>query len=145
MLNLSLSVVFMVLCTVLAFKTRRFPRNYNEAKYIGVTLYLSCVAWAVFFPGYFLTTSKVGFFREILMCSICLALGYITLLGLFTQKVRMLVCGVPNGKQQFDASQPAWNLSEDSSDRYLHVKRNSLKRNQNVNNGNQDILLLNAK
>ena len=35
-LNLSLSVVFMILCTVLAFKTRRFPKNYNEAKYIGM-------------------------------------------------------------------------------------------------------------
>jgi len=143
-LNLSLSVVFMILCTVLAFKTRRFPKNYNEAKFIGITLYLSCVAWAVFFPGYFLTTSRTGFLREILMCSICLALGYITLFGLFTQKVRMLICGVPNGKQQFDANSPAWNLSEDSSDRYLHVKRNSLKRNHQCQPAS-DVLLLSAK
>ena len=46
LLNLALSVIFMISCTVLAFKTRHFPKNYNETKFIGITLYLSCVAWA---------------------------------------------------------------------------------------------------
>ena len=43
----------MVSSTVLAFKTRLFPKNYNESKYIAITLYVTCVAWTLFIPGYF--------------------------------------------------------------------------------------------
>ena len=118
LLNLALSVIFMISCTVLAFKTRHFPKNYNEAKYIGVTLYLSCVAWAVFFPGYFLTNPKTEFLREYLMCAICVAIGYITLLGLFGQKMRMLLCGVPKGVE--GKTQPTWYLSDSESNEKYH-------------------------
>ena len=116
-LNLALSVVFMILCTVLAFKTRHFPKNYNEAKYIGITLYLSCVAWAVFLPGYFLTNPKNDFLREYLMCAISIAIGYITLFGLFGRKVGMLIFGVPKGLK--GSSTPSWNLSENEAEERL--------------------------
>lgn len=119
-LNLALSVIFMVLCTVLAFKTRHFPKNYNEAKYIGITLYLSCVAWAVFFPGYFLTNPKAEFLREYLMSAISVVIGYITLFGLFGRKVGMLLFGVPKGMHS--NSQTPWNLSEHDSDDRGEVK-----------------------
>lgn len=77
-LNLFLSVMFMISCTVLAFKTRHFPKNYSEAKYIGITLYITCVAWAVFLPAYFLRSQKqIYFIREYLMCAICIVVGYI--------------------------------------------------------------------
>ena len=70
--------MFMISCTVLAFKTRHFPKNYNEAKYIGITLYITCVAWAVFLPAYFLRSQKqIYFIREYLMCAICIVVGYI--------------------------------------------------------------------
>ena len=49
LLNLLLSVVFMICCTWYAFKTRNFPKNYNESKYIGITMYITCICWAVFF------------------------------------------------------------------------------------------------
>ena len=125
LLNLALSVIFMVLCTVLAFKTRHFPKNYNEAKHIGITLYLSCVAWAVFFPGYFLTNPKTEFLREYLMCAICVAIGYITLFGLFGRKVGMLLFGVPKGID--GNNQTSWNLSENhTSERHFQLT-NSLK------------------
>ena len=110
--NLALSVIFMISCTVLAFKTRHFPKNYNEAKYIGVTLYLSCVTWAVFFPGYFLPNPKTEFLREYLMCGICVAIGYITLFGLFGQKVRMLLCNNKSTISIEADTHPTWYLSE---------------------------------
>lgn len=123
LLNLALSVIFMISCTVLAFKTRHFPKNYNEAKYIGITLYLSCVAWAVFFPGYFLTDPKTEFLREYLMCAICVAIGYITLFGLFGQKMKMLMCGVPSGVE--GKTQPTWYLSENDTNDKHHPHPNT--------------------
>ena len=91
-LNLVLSVIFMFSSTVLAFKTRHFPKNYNESKYIAITLYVTCVAWALFFPGYFFASSENrGFLREYLICIICVLIGYITLLGLFGSKLKLLL------------------------------------------------------
>ena len=58
LLNVILSVIFMVSSTVLAFKTRHFPKNYNESKYVGITLYVTCVSWALFFPVYFFASSE---------------------------------------------------------------------------------------
>ena len=52
-LNLVLRVIFMVSSSVLTLKTRHFPKNYNESKYIANTLYVTCVAWTLFIPGYF--------------------------------------------------------------------------------------------
>ena len=91
LLNLALSVVFMICCTFLAFKTRNFPKNYNEAKYIGITMYITCVCWAVFLPAYFVTPSLNTFLKEYLMCSICIIIGMVTLFGLFGQKVQILL------------------------------------------------------
>ena len=88
-----LSVIFMVSSTVLAFKARHFPKNYNESKYIGITLYITCVSWALFFPSYFFASSENSdFLREYLMCTLCVLIGYITLLGLFGVKVKLLLC-----------------------------------------------------
>jgi len=77
-LNLSLSVLFMICCTVLAFKTRHFPKNYNEAKHIGITLYITCVVWSLFLPIFFLSrTVDYDFLREYLMCIVCILIGFV--------------------------------------------------------------------
>ena len=92
LLNVILSVIFMVSSTVLAFKARHFPKNY-ESKYIGITLYITCVSWALFFPCYFFASSEnSNFLREYLMCTFCVLIGYITLLGLYGVKVKLLLC-----------------------------------------------------
>ncbi|XP_012555362.1 metabotropic glutamate receptor 3 [Hydra vulgaris] len=89
--NLALSAFFVLLCTILAFKTRLFPKNYNEAKFIGVTLYITCVIWSVFLPAYYLTAGKGVYIRECLISILCISIGYVTLFGLFGQKVRLLI------------------------------------------------------
>ena len=37
------------------FKTRKIPENFNEAKYIGVTMYSTCIVWLAFVAIYFAT------------------------------------------------------------------------------------------
>ena len=113
-LNLSLSVIFMVSCTVLAFKTRHFPKNFNEAKFIGITLYITCVGWAVFLPVYFLSPHiERDFMKELLMCGVCTFIGYVTLFGLFGYKMKLLLLGpLPPVR---DSSVPTWYIPREHS------------------------------
>ncbi|XP_076466154.1 uncharacterized protein LOC143297622 [Babylonia areolata] len=50
-LGFNLFLIFM--CTLYAVKTRNLPENFNEAKFIGFTMYTTCVIWLGFFPIYF--------------------------------------------------------------------------------------------
>ena len=88
---LSYNMFLMVLCTVMAFKTRKFPRNFNEAKYIGFTMYFTCFVWIIFFPSYLSRGNGLG--RLIAECTAVILVGWITLIGLFGPKICHLVFG----------------------------------------------------
>ncbi len=49
-----------ILCTVYAVKTRKIPSNFNEARFIGFTMYSICIIWIAFVPIYFGTTAAAG-------------------------------------------------------------------------------------
>ncbi|KAA0203144.1 hypothetical protein HAZT_HAZT005315 [Hyalella azteca] len=55
-LSLGYNMILILLCTIYAFKTRKIPENFNEAKYIGFTMYSTCIVWLAFVPIYFSTT-----------------------------------------------------------------------------------------
>lgn len=98
-LNLFLSFLFMSCCTWYAFKTRNFPKNYNESKYIGFTMYITCIVWAVSLPLYFMPSDDPSmYFTEHLICVGAIVIGFITLIGLFGQKVQILL--LPTRQQQ---------------------------------------------
>lgn len=82
--NLCYVMVLMILCTAYAFKTRNFPKNFNESKYIGISMYITCAVWMVFFPFYFNTSHSIK--HTYLISSACIIIGLITLIGLFAQK-----------------------------------------------------------
>ena len=65
MISLGYNMVLILLCTVYAFKTRKIPENFNEAKYIGFTMYSTCIVWLAFVPIYFSTMNdyKVSLFN----------------------------------------------------------------------------------
>ena len=92
LLNLMFSVVFMICCTWYAFKTRNFPKNYNESKYIGFTMYITCLCWAIFLPMYFISEEDETYMRVHLLCVVMICIGFLNLLGLFGQKVRLILC-----------------------------------------------------
>lgn len=48
-----------LMCTVYAVKTRNVPENFNEAKFIGFTMYTTLVIWVAFVPIYFGSQLKV--------------------------------------------------------------------------------------
>ena len=75
----------MVLCTAYAFKTRNFPKNFNESKYTGITMYITCAIWMIFFPFFFNT--GYSFTHVYLISGACVTIGFITLTGMFAQKI----------------------------------------------------------
>ena len=103
----------MVSSSVLALKTRHFPKNYNESKYIAITLYVTCVAWTLFIPGYFFFFFCIiwenGIMEGILDLN-CIRFNWIhTLLGLFGPKLKLLLF---NSKEELDPkSDESQNLS----------------------------------
>ncbi len=88
--SLSYVIILMVLSTVYAFKTRKFPRNFNESKYIGLTLYTTLATVITFFAFYFHTSDSV---KESALTAIgILVIGLITLSGLFGQRLVIIFC-----------------------------------------------------
>lgn len=74
------------MCTLYAVKTRNVPENFNEAKFIGFTMYTTCVIWIAFVPIYFGSDTK-----GIAMC-LCVSLSAIvTLTLLFLPKIYIII------------------------------------------------------
>ncbi|XP_022784676.1 metabotropic glutamate receptor 2-like [Stylophora pistillata] len=80
--------LLMFLCTIFAFKTRNFPRNFNEAKYIGISMYLTCSVWIIFIPSYLNASSS--YVRAYLTSGTLIVIATITLCGLLVPKVIIL-------------------------------------------------------
>jgi len=47
-MSFGLDLLLIAMCTLYAFKTRNLPENFNEAKFIGFTMYTTCVIWIAF-------------------------------------------------------------------------------------------------
>uniref|UniRef100_A0A1I8IF99 Reverse transcriptase n=1 Tax=Macrostomum lignano TaxID=282301 RepID=A0A1I8IF99_9PLAT len=75
-----------VLCTLYAIRTRNLPENFNEAKFIGFTMYTTCVIWLSFVPIYFGSENKVT--------ATCLSVSLsatVALVLLFTPKLYIIL------------------------------------------------------
>jgi hypothetical protein len=88
--GLAYVMVLMVLSTVYAFKTRKFPRNFNESKYIGFTLYTTLATSVTFLAFYINVSDSV---KESTLSAIAmLVIGLISLSGLFGQRLVVIFC-----------------------------------------------------
>lgn len=47
------NMILITICTIYAIKTRKIPENFNESKFIGFTMYTTCIIWLAFVPIYF--------------------------------------------------------------------------------------------
>ena len=114
--------------TVYAFKSRKYPKNYNEAYNIGVTMYLSCVLWAIFIPLLLLvkTQSINPFGTTFVIANFSNIIGLSSLCGLFGPKVRRIVCSKDG---EFEAKVTFSNAEKNSvampsSQNFAYVVRN---------------------
>ena len=88
-INLCYNIFLMLISTVYAFKTRNFPRNFNEAKHIGITMYLSCSVWVIFLPCYL--NAQDGIWKNYFVCFALVLIGTTTLLGLLVPKIFLVI------------------------------------------------------
>eukprot|EP00794_Sanderia_malayensis_P004563 gene4563-5160_t len=83
----------MFISTIFAFKTRKFPKNFNEASSIGTTMYISCFLWAIFIPLLLFVKieSQYPFGQTYVITSFSNLIGLVSLFGLFGPKVRRIL------------------------------------------------------
>lgn len=82
---LSVNLLLILTCVALAFLTRKLPENFNESRYIFISVSTTVFMWLVFIPSYF---SAFYAHQQTQLLSFCLAVNaFITLSGLFLTKV----------------------------------------------------------
>ena len=84
---LGFDIFLIAMCTLYAIKTRNLPENFNEAKFIGFTMYTTCVIWCAFVPIYFGSDNKV-----ITMCLAITLSASVALVLLFVPKIYIIIC-----------------------------------------------------
>lgn len=84
LLLLSLSMYF-------AFLTRKVPDNFNEAKYINITLYSLCIIWVGFVPAYYVSVQFGTVYESFFLMLSVISSASATLLCLLVPKVFMIV------------------------------------------------------
>ena len=89
-LSVSLGYNFLLLIVTLyfAFRTRKVPQNYNEAKFINLTMYTLCILWLAFIPSYY-TTVRYGvhMYQTVSLVLAIILNATVTLCILFVPKV----------------------------------------------------------
>ncbi|XP_019868539.2 metabotropic glutamate receptor 7-like [Aethina tumida] len=114
-MSLVYNMILIILCTWYAFKTRKIPENFNEAKYIGFTMYSTCIVWLAFLPIYFGTNNDYKI--QIVSMCMCLNISATVALGcLFTPKVYLVIfqpyknVRQGNGGQGINMERPAYSM-----------------------------------
>lgn len=77
-----------LLCAIYAFKARRLPENFNEARYIGLAMYVLLISWVSFYP---VDSSLEGFYTTIVACTTALVTAYGLLLCVFAPKLFVIL------------------------------------------------------
>lgn len=90
MVAFAFPMILIIVCTVYAVITRKIPEAFNESKYIGFTMYTTCIIWLAFIPIYFTTSSHVEI--NVFMMSVTVSLSAtVTLVCLFSHKVYIIL------------------------------------------------------
>ncbi|XP_002739782.1 metabotropic glutamate receptor 1-like [Saccoglossus kowalevskii] len=79
------NILLIVLCCWFAFKTRKVPDNYNESRFIALSVYTTLVIWMAFIPTY-ITVQDSTFKVSVLSCAILLN-AYVTIVCLYVPKL----------------------------------------------------------
>ncbi|CAI9729621.1 metabotropic glutamate receptor 3-like [Octopus vulgaris] len=90
LVSLIYNMLLIIICTVYAVKTRNIPENFNESKFIGFSMYTTCIIWLAFVPIYFGTLNAFQIQITTLCISISLSAS-VALLCLFVPKMYIIL------------------------------------------------------
>lgn len=77
------------MCTVYAFKTRKIPSNFNEAKYIAFAMYASCIVWLAFLAVYYMEEEYDQ--KPLVLCVSVSLIAFVLLGCLYGPKVYIIL------------------------------------------------------
>ena len=101
--SLGYNLILLVVSTYFAFRTRKIPQNFNEAKFINLTLYTLCIIWLAFIPTYF-ATARLGTVYQTSSLVLAIALSATTTLCcLFMPKIYFLYSQVRKDSSQSES------------------------------------------
>ena len=104
--------IIALICGVYAFKARKLPETYNEAKYTSFAMFIFLLCWLMFIPIYFSATSKLG--RVILWCYISQVVNIIIFMLMYLPKLCTIIFKPKeNTPDKFREKMRAQTLSED--------------------------------
>uniref|UniRef100_A0A0K0D123 G_PROTEIN_RECEP_F3_4 domain-containing protein n=1 Tax=Angiostrongylus cantonensis TaxID=6313 RepID=A0A0K0D123_ANGCA len=88
--SLAYDGILIIACTVYAVKTRKVPENFNETKFIGFSMYTTCVVWLSWIFFFFGTGSDF----QIQTTSLCISISMsanVALVCIFSPKLWIIL------------------------------------------------------
>jgi hypothetical protein len=82
-------IILSLICTLLAFKSRNFPENYNHAKFISLAMFTFNVVWLTFMGAYY-GNSQPGVHQPIFRCCAIIFSNLCLMLLIYGPKVYVI-------------------------------------------------------
>ena len=86
--SMAYNILLIIMCTYYAFRTRKVPENFNEARFIVFVMYTTCVIWLAFLPFFYSGSTE---YRSVALCLNLILNSTTLLLGLFGIKMYIVL------------------------------------------------------
>ena len=90
-ISLCYNLFLLILSTYFAFLTRKVPDNFNEAKFINVTVYSLCIIWLGFLPAYFVSIQFGTVYESFFLLLAIILSASATLMCLLVPKIFIVI------------------------------------------------------
>ena len=90
MIGFSYPIFLVLICTIYAVMTRKIPEVFNESKYIGFTMYTTCIIWSSFSVIYLSTQHNI----QVRLATMCISFSLsatVALICMFTPKLYIIL------------------------------------------------------
>ena len=84
------NAILLLFTLYFAFRTRKVPQNFNEARYINFTVYTLCILWLAFIPTYYSTAALGAIYQTGSQVLVIIFNAFVTLFILFLPKIYFL-------------------------------------------------------
>ena len=116
-----------LLCAVHGFTTRKLPENFNESRYICISVLTTTFLWVVFLPAYF--TAFYTYLQASILAFCLILNATVTLLCLFVPKIYAIYF-VDEDQLKFATLQPGGSISSTSGVRFPSSHNSQPHKNQ---------------
>ena len=90
LITLAYNFLLLLVTVYFAFRTRKVLQNFNEAKFINLTVYSLCILWLAFIPTYYATASLGTIYQTGSLVIAIILNATVTLCTLFVPKIYFL-------------------------------------------------------